>query len=117
MSDYAKCYTITNPRARKQHRCCECYGIIEPGEKYHVFKGVWDVPMTFKTCSDCERERENYKSSMCIYDILCFEGLYEDLSEWRDEDFMRVVTIFKERRRKPIPKWMEIRELEIKNEK
>jgi len=39
------------------------------------------------------------------------------LSEWRDEDFMRVVTIFKERRRKPIPKWMEIRELEIKNEK
>lgn len=27
------------PRARKLHRCCECRGIIQIGETYHLFKG------------------------------------------------------------------------------
>ncbi|MCR0981824.1 hypothetical protein [Roseomonas populi] len=41
-------------KARKAHRCCECFRRIAAGEHYHVekilFDGRWD---TFRTCSQC----------------------------------------------------------------
>ncbi len=60
MSDYdpPRCWTRTMPRARKRHRCCECRGNIQPGEVYERFSGIWDYPMTFKTCSDCNDLRK-----------------------------------------------------------
>lgn len=52
------CYTATTPRARKRHKCCECRGVIEAGEAYHKFSGIWDGEAdTFKTCCDCEALR------------------------------------------------------------
>lgn len=42
------------PRANKPHQCCECGGTIHPGEKYHLYKGIWDGKAgRFKVCSDC----------------------------------------------------------------
>jgi len=42
------------PKARKQHKCCECGRIIEPGEHYQRISGVWDGrPGRFKTCTEC----------------------------------------------------------------
>lgn len=40
--------------ARRKHTCCECRGVINPGESYHFLWGVWDgEAKTFKTCSEC----------------------------------------------------------------
>lgn len=43
--------------ARKAHRCCECRRIIERGERYQYVSGIWDEPMSFKTCLDCAKLR------------------------------------------------------------
>lgn len=41
-------------KARKDHRCCECRGIIKQGERYHEHRGKWDGEVsTFKRCADC----------------------------------------------------------------
>lgn len=29
-------------KARKEHKCCECAGLIKPGETYTYSHGVWD---------------------------------------------------------------------------
>lgn len=52
--DPAEVYTITNPVARRQHRCEECGGVIAPGEKYQrVFMVFEGDASTIKTCSRC----------------------------------------------------------------
>jgi hypothetical protein len=62
MSDYPSCWTDSHPTARIRHRCCECGGVIEPGEKYHIFSGVWDgEPSRYKTCSDCQSIRRGIR--------------------------------------------------------
>lgn len=48
----------TNPKARKEHRCCECRGVIQIGERYEYCTGIWDEPDTFKTCHDCVELRD-----------------------------------------------------------
>lgn len=48
-------YRETRPKARRDHKCCECGGVIRSGETYTSFWGVWDgESSTFKTCADCE---------------------------------------------------------------
>jgi len=40
--------------ARKQHRCCECGGVIERGESYRRNDGLWDDEFQcFKECVVC----------------------------------------------------------------
>ena len=40
--------------ARKPHRCCECWRVIEPGETYRYISGIWDHgPDHFKQCHEC----------------------------------------------------------------
>lgn len=40
--------------ARKQHKCCECYQPILPGEKYKYTFGVWDGDTgTYRQCITC----------------------------------------------------------------
>ncbi len=56
MSDFS---TDSIVSARKQHRCSECRGIIQPGEKYErvflVYDGYAD---TYKTCLHCKSARD-----------------------------------------------------------
>lgn len=73
MSETPKCFTKSQPKARKRHRCCECRGWIEPGEKYHVFSGVWDSPGTYKTCADCQALR-----------VIIDAALRKDGDEWSE---------------------------------
>ncbi|MGX4728008.1 hypothetical protein [Pseudomonas corrugata] len=55
MSDFQ---TETTPTARKRHRCCECYGFIQPGQKYQLISGSWEGDMdAFKTCMPCVEAR------------------------------------------------------------
>ena len=54
----------TFPKARKNHKCCECKDSILPGSKYNRIKGMWDGKfLTFCTCMACHRIREHYCSS------------------------------------------------------
>jgi hypothetical protein len=46
-------------KARKEHKCCACRRVIQPGEEYERVFGVWDAdPATYKTCQDCLSLRE-----------------------------------------------------------
>lgn len=51
MSDFQSDEIIT---ARKQHKCCECSGVITPGEKYKRYFGVWDGDFSqYRMCIEC----------------------------------------------------------------
>ena len=44
-------------RARKEHKCCECKEIINPGDRYaYTFLIFEGEPHTFKRCSFCAEE-------------------------------------------------------------
>ena len=41
-------------KARKTHKCCECYKAIKPGDTYVVSSGIWEgEPDSFKQCKRC----------------------------------------------------------------
>ena len=59
-------FTSTMRKARKQHKCCECGGIIEYGEQYQYISGMWDGCFyTFKTCEKCEDLRDSLMDVDC----------------------------------------------------
>lgn len=49
-------------RARKPHKCGECAGEIQIGERYHVKISMWDSSQnnTFKWCSNCLAARKHF---------------------------------------------------------
>jgi len=52
--------TMTNPKARKVHKCCECNGFIEKGDLYEYVAGLWDGDFcVFKTCKACAQIRKD----------------------------------------------------------
>lgn len=62
MSDFI---TDSTPRAKRPHTCCECQGLIRPGEKYQRTAGRWDGRMdVFKTCTPCLETRDWATSQM-----------------------------------------------------
>lgn len=76
-----ECCDWSKPKARLRHRCCECNGVIEPGERYYRFSGVWDgEPQAFKTCSDCEKIRDEQQRRM-DGDCIAFGYLMEYVVE------------------------------------
>lgn len=47
-------YDAKTRKAKKEHKCSECRGVIKPGEVYEHAWGVWDGDaQTFKACPDC----------------------------------------------------------------
>lgn len=89
-------YSERFPKARKQHKCCECKQPIVLGERYRVVFGKWDGEVdTFKTCQRCldliDRIRALERAAGCSpdEDTPNFEELYEAaiehglLSIWR----------------------------------
>lgn len=51
MSDFQ---TESTPTTRKVHKCGECNGQIEPGQKHQLISGSWEGYMgSFKTCMPC----------------------------------------------------------------
>ena len=58
--DVAVIWTETHPVAHKQHKCCECRGVIQPGERYVVVRSLYDGAWsTSKVCWTCNAIRQD----------------------------------------------------------
>jgi len=58
--DLPECIRALHRTARKEHICCECGDKIPPGARYEHIRGLWDGHwMDFKTCTICERIRDD----------------------------------------------------------
>lgn len=52
--EYPEFYEAKIHKARKQHKCMECFRLIEVGEQYEHVAGKWGGEFeTFKTCRVC----------------------------------------------------------------
>lgn len=59
--DGPSCFTMSTPKACKEHVCYECREKIPAGSKYQKHTGVWDGrPDTFKTCLPCAELRNHF---------------------------------------------------------
>ena len=101
-------YRIEKPKARKEHKCYECRGVIAVGEAYCLHSGIWDGKASrFKVCSDCEALRcEVDKDEREPEFYTPFGSLYESIFERRNPDEMRRYVALKEKRGAQIPDWM-----------
>jgi hypothetical protein len=89
MSEIAELYECRKPKARMHHRCCECDGVIQPGETYHRHFGIWEGDaMVFKTCNDCETLRSKVNATCDPFDLCPFEGLYEWVCETNEASWL-----------------------------
>jgi len=61
VDEYSVVLSCHHPTARKHHKCCECGGVISPGETYErtvtLFEGFVD---TYKTCGFREAIRRDF---------------------------------------------------------
>jgi hypothetical protein len=66
-------------KARKPHKCCECFEPINVGDEYQYIFGVWDgEPSSYHTCEKCDDLRESLTAlGFCMY--------YGELQENYDE--------------------------------
>lgn len=100
-------YEVQLRRARKDHTCYECQGIIKVKELYHYHHGIWDKPANFKVCSDCEQFRLELMVDMMQRDeAFAFGGLFDEVFESQDlKLILRYLGIRKKRSAKMYP-WM-----------
>lgn len=83
---YDACYCDYDPpafcnveprKARKAHKCYECRGPIEAGERYEYTRGKWEGDIyTFKVCALCLELR-----AWATISVPCFCWAYGDLHE------------------------------------
>lgn len=122
MSESPVVYSTSTPKAKLKHTCCECRGEIQPGEKYHLFAGLWDDWGSFKTCVDCETLRNDVTATIKdSEEYPPFGHLYEDVFESRHSAQEWVKIFMNTRRKRNAPeshrRWMEIAEEEMLNTK
>lgn len=80
--DGPSCSTTSRPKARKEHRCCECREVIAAGAVYERITGIWDGSAgTFKTCLICAEIRTHFAC-----DGWTFGELWRDLEDNFFED-------------------------------
>lgn len=72
--------------ARITHRCCECSGLIRPGERYEDVRALWEDSSgweRYRTCAPCVEARA-YMTRVTSCDCWTFHGLWEELSNSLD---------------------------------
>lgn len=73
--------------ARREHRCCECGGTIQPLDVYERTVGLWEGSWgTFKVCLGCEEARDFYVEHFADdrdpdMGQFTFQALFDDLRE------------------------------------
>lgn len=71
-------YHTQYPTARKPHRCCECRGTIQPGERYERVSGKSDGDVwTVKSCGRCAEIRDAFVCGAWV-----FGELWEHIEEY-----------------------------------
>ncbi len=82
MSD---CYTFKQRRARKEHICVECKGVIKKDEQYTYHSGVWEgIGQDFKVCCDCQELRDTITEGLFHDEVLVFGGLSDSFDDMND---------------------------------
>lgn len=83
MCEIAIVYECDKRKARKEHKCCECRGVIQVGETYNYHHGIWpDGPEQYKTCLECEALRTELDKDIPYDDErTAFGNLYESVFE------------------------------------
>ena len=80
--DAPSVYSCKMQTARKEHTCCECHRTIKIGERYQMFKGIWEGKADrFKTCKQCADLRDDLAKDARIEDYPVFGDLAEMASE------------------------------------
>jgi hypothetical protein len=103
----AEVYIHETPKARKWHKCVECGGFIDPGERYHKHFGIWDhEPTTYKVCNECEAIRSEMYAGSDPDEIVPFTFLQEYVFE-TDRPLIKRFIDNKRKRHANIPLWME----------
>jgi len=73
----AQFYWARTPKARKQYRCYDCGGTIDPGERYERVTGKWDYGIdVFVTCARCVNLRVWVRNN-----VPCFCYMHGGLDE------------------------------------
>jgi hypothetical protein len=74
-------YVESEPVARKPHRCAECFGWIEIGEKHWTVRAQWfrgEPPQTLRRCPECAAIAAYVKAHVpCFCDLI--GGLEEEV--------------------------------------
>jgi len=81
--------TVTKPVAQKRHRCIECAGDIEPGERYERVKGFWEGEWeSSATCMPCTRMRRDLCPCApigCLLDEIYQNNKEDEYHSWDSE--------------------------------
>ncbi|AMM44510.1 hypothetical protein BARRETLEMON_48 [Arthrobacter phage BarretLemon] len=68
--------------ARKQHKCGECFGIIQPGARYYRGAGSWEGDFWhMKWCVNCD----SFRDLILYADSEFWEQCYGGISVWVSE--------------------------------
>ena len=66
VSEAPEFFRQTWVKARKEHKCCECWKVINPGDEYQDTAGFWEgLLYTYKTCERCGDLRD------ALYEVVC----------------------------------------------
>ncbi|RQM44552.1 hypothetical protein EHZ19_28295 [Paraburkholderia bannensis] len=89
-SEFPTLYAESTVKARREHRCCECLGVIKTGESYQRRSGKWEGQFrSFKTCQRCVDFEANIKAHIPCFRVCSIGDLIEDavecLRDYREE--------------------------------
>lgn len=74
-------YSVSHPRAKKEHRCDECGAEIMPGDRYEYVFGVWEGDAsTWRTCMPCRDLRQWVENNVPCF-CWCHGNMIEDAKE------------------------------------
>jgi hypothetical protein len=115
MCEMPSVYQCDRPKARKEHKCYECRGVIRIGEHYRKHHGIWaGEPGDYKVCDQCEDLRVLVDAGVAhSEDRTALGQLYESVFESRDLHWIRAYLSNARARSAVIPEWQTKRESEL----
>lgn len=107
-AEFPEAYTHKLRKARKEHKCNECFGLIKKGENYHYHSGIWDhEPADFKICLDCESLRSDINKTIKDWDDkIPFSCLFEFVSACNEPDWIVRFVASMIKREARVPDWL-----------
>lgn len=119
MCEMPSVYACDHRKARKEHKCCECHGVIAVGEKYHNHHGIWNGQGdTFKVCEECNALRDEVDKDERDPEFkTAFTMLCEPVFESQDYGLIKRFMDTKRKRGATIMPWMIQREERYRDER